>query len=64
MGTGNGAFRSGPTDQSSAVLSASSTNKVRDDGDGIDFKASYGNSIYSGSRVQVNALQIFACIRI
>ena len=39
-----------------------STNEMT--GDSIDFSMSKGNSLYSGSTLQPNALQVLACIRI
>lgn len=64
MGSASGAFLPGPlANNNSSVIRATATENMASSGDGIELHANRSNAAYSGSKVQVAALQVLACIR-
>ena len=62
MGSFTGCFVQG--DEDNFVYRCTSTEKIAEDGDGIAFEPSRSSAIYAGTKLQPEALQVLACIRV
>ena len=62
--TGTGAFLQNYTVGGKSRYCPNSAALDEENRDGISFSLNYGNSIFAGTKLQLNALQTLACIRI